>query len=318
MGNLLMNEWIKIFRKLSTTIMIVLLLLGIVTMGAFYKYQETTSTTQVNENWKQELQTQISSDQEGLTTAGENNANMKTYYERQIALNEYRIENDIAPNNEQHIWTFVGDSQMMISLAGLFSIIIAAGIVSSEFSSGTIKLLLIRPISRVKILLSKYITVLLFGILMLAIIYLFSSLVGLVLFGLPSTDVSHLAYSNGEVIERSISFNLVIQYLLSSIDILMIATMAFMISSAFRNSSFAIGISLFLLFMGGTATILLASWFDWTKYILFANTDLTAYFDGVPIVEGMTLSFSIVMLLIYFLIFHLLAFGIFAKRDVAA
>ena len=64
--------------------------------------------------------------------------------------------------------------------------------------------------------------------------------------------------------------------------------------------------------------MLLAGKFEWAKYILFANTDLTVYFDGTPLVASMTLTFSIVILLVYFAIFHLLSFLVFAKRDVAA
>jgi ABC-2 type transport system permease protein len=98
----------------------------------------------------------------------------------------------------------------------------------------------------------------------------------------------------------------------------MLATMAFMISSVFRNSSLAIGISLVLMFTGGNITQLLALKFSWAKYILFANTNLMQYFEGTPMVEGMTITFSVVMILIYFIIFQVLAFGIFKKRDVAA
>lgn len=94
----------------------------------------------------------------------------------------------------------------------------------------------------------------------------------------------------------------------------MLTTMAFMISSVFRNSSLAIGISIFLMFMGNTVTLLLANWFDWAKYLLFANTDLTQYLEGTPLVSGMTLSFSITMLVIYFVVFIGLAFWVFRKR----
>jgi ABC-2 type transport system permease protein len=80
----------------------------------------------------------------------------------------------------------------------------------------------------------------------------------------------------------------------------------------------ATGLSIFLLFMGGTITSLIASRYDWAKYILFANTDLTQYFDGIPLVKGMTVGFSVFMLLIYFFVFQLLAFRVFTKRDVAA
>ena len=67
---------------------------------------------------------------------------------------------------------------------------------------------------------------------------------------------------------------------------IMLATMAFMISAVFRNSSLAIGLSIFLMFTGAELTGLLAMKFDWAKYVLFANTDLMQYFEGVPIGRG--------------------------------
>jgi ABC-2 type transport system permease protein len=203
-------------------------------------------------------------------------------------------------------------------LAGVFIIIVSAGIVASEFNWGTIKLLLIRPINRSKILLSKYITVLLFALLMLVIMFVFAGLLGAILFGLPDKAVPYLNYSNGHVTEQNIVIHLLSYYGLSSIDMIMLVTMAFMISAVFRNSSLAIGLSLFLLFTGGQFTALLALKFDWAKYILFANTDLIQYFEGTPLVEGMSVTFSIIMLVIYFAIFHSLAFYVFNKRDVAA
>ncbi|QOR65075.1 ABC transporter permease [Cytobacillus suaedae] len=318
MGKLVINEWVKIFRRPGTFVMIGIVVLFILAFAGINKYEESKSAQINNPNWKQELETQIASDKQALSEMGKTNSNLKMFYEREIAIKEYQLEHDVAPQTESHVWSFVSDAQAAISFAGLFTIVIAAGIVASEFSWGTVKLLLIRPLSRSKILLSKYITVGLFGLLLLSMIYILSTLVGLLLFGLPSSEVPHLAYVNGEVVERNIAFHLIGQYFLGSIDILMIGTMAFMISAVFRNSSLAIGISLFLMFMGGTATMLLASKFEWTKYILFANTNLTVYFDGVPPIEGMTLTFSIFILIIYFVVFNLLAFSVFSKRDVAA
>ncbi|PLR95111.1 ABC transporter permease [Bacillus sp. T33-2] len=318
MVKLIINEWAKIFRRPGTLVMLGLIVLIVLAIGGVNKYEEHKNPPKENPQWKQELGKQLETDRATLNEVGKNNAGLKQYYEREIAIKEYQIKHDIAPETDSHVWSFVRQAKDAISFVGLFVIIIAAGIVASEFSWGTIKLLLVRPISRSKILLSKYITVLLFGVLLLTILYTLSALVGLILFGLPDNPVPHLAYANGEVVERNLFVQLIGEYLLASVDIVMVATMAFMISAVFRNGSLAIGLSLFLLFMGGTITMLLASRFEWAKYFLFANTDLNVYFDGVPPVEGMTLMFSIVMLIVYFAIFHVLAFGVFRKRDVAA
>ena len=316
MLSLIRNEWTKIFKRVGTYVMLGLLILVIGITGAAIKYSETKS--EASTNWKQELSAQVEGDKQALSQNPEMNRMNKGMIQQNIAINEYRIDNNIEPNRNKTVWTFVETNGYTVTLVGLFAIIVAASIVAGEFSWGTIKLLLIRPISRTKILVSKYITVLLYGTTMLAILFVVSMLLGLILFGGADQSI-HLAYVDGKVEEQNIVGYLIKTYLLKTIDVVMVATMAFMISTVFRSSSLAIGISLFLLFMGGNATQLLAIKFDWAKYSLFANTDLTQYTGFTPtMVEGMTMGFSITMLIIYFVIFHLLAFIVFNKRDVAA
>ena len=152
---------------------------------------------------------------------------------------------------------------------------------------------------------------------LLVILFISAAAVGFGLFGTGDGGGVHLSYVDGQVVEKSMLLYLIQVFLIASIEVFMLVTLAFMISVVFRNSSLAIGISIFLLLMGGTVTAMLASYFDWAKYILFANTNLMQYFDGVPLVEGMTLGFSVVMIVIYFIVFLALAFGMFTKRDVA-
>ncbi|CAN7309103.1 ABC transporter permease [Rossellomorea sp. LjRoot5] len=316
MLSLIRNEWTKIFKRVGTFVMLGLLILIIGVTGAFTKYSD--SKAKEMNNWKQELTAQVESDKQMLAETPNLNKFIKKDTERRVAINEYRIENDIEPKVKETTWTFVETNANVVLVVGLFTIIVAAGIVASEFSWGTIKLLLIRPISRTKILLSKYFTVILYGMSLLLLLFVVSLLLGLLLFG--GTDQStHLAFVDGKVVEQNIVGYLIKTYLLQTVNIVMMATMAFMISAVFRSSSLAIGISLFLLFVGGNATSLLALKFDWAKYSLFANTDLTQYTGfTAPLVDGMTMGFSITMLIIYFIIFQLLAFLVFNKRDVAA
>ncbi len=306
----------KIFRRPGTIVMLAILVLSLSLVGIVIKSQHNSMDIQQDKNWQQILQDEnnaLKQQMDKSRTQAE-----KQYFKREIAINAYRIQHNIPPKEEYTVWSFVKDSSQLIMLAGVFIIIVSAGIVASEFNWGTIKLLLIRPINRTKILLAKYLTVLLFAMLLIAILFVLSSLLGAILFGMPDKAVSYLNYSNGHVSEQNIVIHLLIYYGLSSIDMIMLVTMAFMISAVFRNSSLAIGLSLFFLFTGAQFTALLAMRFDWAKYILFANTDLTQYLEGTPLIEGMSLTFSIIMLAIYFILFQFLAFYTFKKRDVAA
>ena len=316
MVNLIKNEWMKIFKRPGTFVMIGMLIVAITLVGIVVKYQQNDKEFVQDKNWEQVLQEENNALKQQM--AQSQIKTEKQFFKKEIAINDYRIKHHIPPKEKYTVWSFVKDTSQLIMFAGLFIIIVSAGIVASEFNWGTVKLLLIRPINRTKILLSKYLTVLLFALFIMAILFVFSTALGAILFGMPDKAIPYLNYYNGQVTEQNIVVHLLIYYGLSSIDTMMLVTMAFMISSVFRNSSLAIGLSLFLLFTGAQFTTLLAMKFDWAKYILFANTDLMQYFEGTPMVEGMTLSFSVIMLLAYFALFQFLAFYVFKKRDVAA
>ena|SRR5699024_5590686 len=92
---------------------------------------------------------------------------------------------------------------------------------------------------------------------------------------------------------------------------------AFMISSIFRSSALAIGLAMFFMFAGMTAAQALAM-YDWSKYILFDNTDLSIYFSfSGPIRDEMTTGFSTGVIVVYMIVFIMAAWTVFTKRDVA-
>jgi ABC-2 type transport system permease protein len=71
----------------------------------------------------------------------------------------------LVQGNNGDFWIFMGSAfskQTLGTFLTMLTIIGTAGIVSSEYSSGTIKFLLIRTQSRSKILASKYVTVLVY------------------------------------------------------------------------------------------------------------------------------------------------------------
>ncbi|WML54158.1 ABC transporter permease [Neobacillus sp. PS3-12] len=316
MIGLIQNEWMKIFKRPGTYVMIAILLIATTIFGVVLKFEQNDTNFEGTKNWEQNLKQENVALQRQME--GSRSPLEKQDFKKQITINSYRIKHHIPPETSYHLWDFVNSAAELIDVAGLFTIIISAGIVASEFTWGTIKLLLIRPIMRVKILLSKYLTILLYAIFLLVILFAYSSAIGAILFGTADHSSIYLNYNNGIVSEQSMFVHMLIYYGLNSINMIMLATMAFMISAVFRNSSLAVGLSIFLMFTGTQLTELLSLKFSWAKYILFANTDLMPYFEGTPLIEGMTLSFSVVVLFAYFLLFHFLAFYVFNKRDVAA
>lgn len=266
-------------------------------------------------DWKQDSKGQV------MYLEGEiANANLSTdqlnRFKDQLAVEKYRLEHDIAPVSQGSVNGFIGSVPDMLSVITLFTVIVAAGIVATEFSQGTIKMLLTRPVKRWKILTSKLLTVGIFAIVMSAILLLFGVIGGYIFFeSIPGTN---LEVVNGSVVEISYWGRLLLLIALSLVNVFVIGMLAFMIGSVFRSSSLAIGISIFLMFMGVNITFLLSR-FEFAKYILFANTDLGQFIGNrQPMIDGLTMPFSIVVVLVYVIIFLFISYWSFMKRDVTA
>lgn len=200
-------------------------------------------------------------------------------------------------------------------LLTIFTVIVSADIVAGEFSWGTIKLLLIRPWSRTKILISKYIAIILF------------SLLGTVLLTAGSIIMSALALAPGALIPVGEGSGLSpAQYafamiLTKYVTLFIILTFAFMVSSVFRSGALAIGLSLGILFFQnfvGTILLFLQGRAEWVKYLLVSHLDLSVYIDS-PVSEiGTTLGFSITVLAVYYIVFLVVSWLVFVKRDVSS
>lgn len=313
MLSLLRNENMKIYRRLRTWILVGILIGIMASVSIVSRAVDSGS----NAGWEDKLRQDIEVNQQFLQDSKGIPVLAKEEIEKAILIGQYRLDNDIPPSDNT-LWGMVMSMSGLIQIVTIFTVVIAADIVAGEFASGTIKLLLIRPASRAKILLSKYLATILFSLLLLIVLFASSFLLNGFLFGFSEVDSPYLHMnSSGMVQESSMLLHVVFTYGLKSVELIMIVTLAFMISTVFRSSSLSISLSLLLLFLGQGITLFLSKW-NWAKFWLFSNTDLTQYIEGKPLIEGMNMTFSIIVLLGYFILFNLLSWSIFKKRDVAA
>ena len=217
-----------------------------------------------------------------------------------------------------------GSLQYFYSQYGVFIIVviimIAGTIVSEEWSKGTIKLLLVKPYTRTQILLSKFLTVLIISAFVIVSTILMQILVGGILFGFESLFEPVVVYnlSTNSIQEMNIFAYLGIQTLTQLPIIILLATLAFAISTIFSNSALAITVSL-LGYMGASIINQLAIAYNLTfmKYFVTMNWDLSQYlFGGLPYMEGMNLITSIIICVVYLLIMLIPTFIIFKKRNI--
>lgn len=306
--NLVLNENMKIYRRWRTWIMIILLV--VMTGVVSYIVKEVSAP---EEDWRAQMISQV---KQLETTLKDIPEFARKEVENQLALAEEHLKRDLPPVDAT-FWGGVLTASNLIMLITIFTVIVAGEIVAGEFTWGTIKLLLIRPASRSKILLSKYISSFVFSIFLLLILLLSAILFNGIFYGFEGGTIPYLHLNDsGMFVESPLLFLVLSTYGYQCVELIMVVTLAFMISTVFRSSSFAIGFSIFLMLVGSSLTLVLMR-YSWGKYYLFANTDLTQYLSGAPLVEGMTLGFSVAVLAVYFVIFNTLSWVIFNKRDVA-
>ena len=313
MLSLLQNENMKIYRRLRTWILLGILVALMCTVSIIYKATDSRS----NDDWEAKTRATLQSNQQYLEESKGMPGLAKEEIERTIKLDQYRLDYNIPPS-ENTLWGMVMLMNNLISVVTIFTVVIAADTVAVEFATGTIKLLLIRPASRSKILLSKYVSVILFSLLLLVLLFLSSFLLNGFLYGFSDVSSPYLFVDKNMVVQESSMFlHVMSTYGLKCVELVMIVTLAFMISTVFRSSSLSISLSLLLLFLGQAITLFFSQW-TWGKFWLFANTDLTQYIEGKPLIEGMNMTFSISVLLVYFVLINVLSWSIFKRRDVAA
>ncbi|SFE34742.1 ABC-2 type transport system permease protein [Lentibacillus persicus] len=308
---LLINEQIKLYIRKSTWIMYILIAVLVLGLAFLSDYTVEQAAKYQDDNWQETLEQENADLQQQM----EEDDMMQGFNNTQIEKNNFYLENDVQPRSYD-AWQFVMGNEFLLSLVSLFTIIVAAGIIANEFKWGTIKLLLIRPITRTKILAAKYVSVLLFALFTLLFVLIFSWLSGALFFGVNGMDPYIVLNESDGFAHVSIIGEIIEGYGLQLVTLVMMATFAFMISAIFRQSSLAIGVAIFLM-LSGNAIVSFFSEYSWAKYILFANTNMNQYINGSPMFEGMSLGFSLTVLAVYYVVFLSLAWLFFTKRDVA-
>lgn len=245
-----------------------------------------------------------------------------SYYQECLenaSLNKYYIENDISlDSNSRNLFiNLFGNYELFILIV---CIVIAGSIVSEEFNRGTIKLLLVKPYSRIKILLSKFIVCLIILILTISFIYIFQLIAGGIINGFDGMTTDAIVYNfDTNKVENINLFAYVGLIGICKLPMYVLLTaLAFTCSTLFTNTALAVSVP----FLGYIASSLInqfALLYDIKQIIYFVtpNWDLSCYlFGGSPLFEGINLPFSIVICTIYLIIMLVLNCIVFKKRDI--
>ena len=161
--------------------------------------------------------------------------------------------------------------------------IVAAEIVSGEYAKGTFRMYLSRPGSRLKILFSKLVVVLLYTIIMMFFFVFYTLGISCIFLGIGDLAVFHkglLFLSDGDILWRFF-----LAYLISCGVMLAISSLCFMISTFSRNSVTPIIITISAVFIGSAISFIPLEIFELVNPYLFTgyiDLFLAAFHDPVP------------------------------------
>lgn len=202
----------------------------------------------------------------------------------------------------------------------IFIIMIAGGIVSSEFEKGTVKMLLVKPYKRGKILLAKYIVSLLMILFIFVITVVFQVIVGGVVFGFDSLSIPAVVYNfntNSVVTYNMFEYVLIIAVNKLPIYVLL-TTLSFALSSIFANTVIAVVLPI----LGNVASAVinqLASVYSIRELAIFPtlNWDFSQFLFGrLPAYEFTSLGFAVCVCVAYWAIMVSVAWIAFRKREI--
>ena len=332
MYNLVKNEVIKIVYKKRVFIIFGILLILVILFAYGQYYTVNKNKEQLEKrigisqtyDWKMLAGQQIINQKNRLESAYVTE-NEKASINVRISQLQYAIDNNTNPiDTNAARFSIAFMEQAIYMFLPLLIIMLAADMVSGESTNGTIKLLLTRVVPRWKILLSKFIALVMLELVVLAFTLLASIIVAGLFFGFggwmePVTvgfKVIGGKLDSSSVINLPQWQNIVLVYALAFFVSLVIGCISFMVSVLVKSTATSIGIMMSTLVGGTFLSFFLSDW-DIIRYFFMVNLRLTDYLSGnVQPIDGINMSFSIIVLAVWGIGALSVSFIRFTKQDI--
>ncbi len=203
---------------------------------------------------------------------------------------------------------------ILISHMPFLSTIVASEIVSGEYSKGTFRMYLTRPISRSNVLLSKLIIVILYTFILMFFFFSYTLLISCLWLGIGDLAVFH----NGLLLlaQDDIIWRFFLAFILSTFVMISVSCLCFLISTISRNSVTPIIITISIVFIGTAISFIPIPIFEKINPYLFTgyiDTFLSAFHDPLPTNKFFNL---FIVNLFWSLSFILFSFQIFKNKDI--
>ena len=189
----------------------------------------------------------------------------------------------------------------LIPFIGIMISIIFSGIVSNEIDNGTIRFYLTKPVSRINILKSKFLTIVIYQIILLSFI--------LFIYSVLCKDIDRIY---------------IIKYVKYCSPLLLISSVIILFSILFKNTSITVGLSIFIIVFGGLITQLLLdinvtqiefTFLPYMDFTLFDDSETLKLLNQTYKIN-LSVKKGIIINLISTIMFYKIGEFIFNKKDI--
>ena len=211
--------------------------------------------------------------------------------------------------------------QILSILIIVFTIFYACSSIAGDQTSGTMKMIAIRPYTRNKLFIGKYVSCLMFGIMLMLICTIASFVVGSIMYGLPMSQC--LVVFNASSVISIHPILLLFIYLISLVvNLLFYISLAMFICLLFKSNTLSVFLTTIIYATQVVLNGLVGS--AWLKYTPFGHFDLFKYFGNsklgmfsMNILPDSDFLISAIILGLMIVVFNSISHLIFKRRDIA-
>lgn len=323
MLNLVRIECIKMCKSKTILVSLIVCLIAIAGFGFFLKQDNMLGDDEVTKE-EQQLQDEYkkSTDwKEQLEIQMELNTYLSDVYaDEEIAVKnellQYRIDHNIKPYEKNTTWDFIIYTFDMVGLLiSVFAIIFSVEIIVKEFTHKTTKILFTKPYSRQQIILSKYITGVLYIFCLAIFCYLTAFIVGGIYFSFQGAGVVSVMKFFDKIFCCTLFAESIIYFLSALLSAVIVMSIAFLISIISRTQTVPlIGTLGILLFGNMIAEKIYFSGFKMMRFSILSNLSLANFIDA-PVTSDYSLSLFLGIILIHIILLMFASMQIIKRTD---
>jgi len=310
----------EISKALANRIIIGFTILSFVVVfvfGLYIKNSPAKFSERKLENWKNFLQIEIETNNSFLNdpSIGFSSSDIINEMINQNKVYQFQIDNNIPPILDKSASSLILRVNELFIFITICVIMLSCYLISSEYTNGTMSRLVIINAKRWKILLSKFLSIIILTTLFIFIFMICSILCGWALFGFDNFSVQCVYYNGKEIVQRNVLSQLFLCLAYNCVSLYAISSLA--VSIAVLTRSNLLGISLCFC-ISAFGSVLSSAFPDssFLKYTLFSNTNYSQYLTNSIGNGEITPTVSLIILLIHIFVFTILSFILFNKRDI--